>query len=163
MYPVTSIAELLPKGTPTKPHWYLPQYGLRTSVVLPEEDELPAVELWAYSFDFGFLPGNPQVGALGTSELSYALGEEVLVWAITAADSDAAGFRYMLYHQRQGAQRQLFDKHQLQVNAAGTAQFPVFLKSPYLLLPGDSILCEVKSLSNNPSNIQVVLFGGRLG
>lgn len=162
MYPITPIDELLCQGTPSKPHWYLPQYGLRTSAVLPAEDELPPLELWAYCFDFGFVPGSPQVGALGTSELSYALAEEVLIWAITGADSDAAGFRYMLYHQRQGAQRQVFDKHQLGVNAAGSAQFPVFLKSPYLLMPGDSILCEVKSLSNNPSNIQVVLYGGRI-
>ena len=161
MYPITPIDELLPQGAPEKPYWYLPQYGLKTSAMLPHLDELSG-ELWAYSFDFGFVPGNPQVGALGTSELSYSLAEEVLLWGITGADSDNAGFRFMLYHQRQGQQRQLFDKHQLGVNAAGSAQLPTFLKSPYLLAPGDSILCEVKSLSNNASNIQVVLFGGRI-
>ena len=44
-------------------------------------------------------------------------------------------------------------------NLGGTGKNPFFLKEPYFMDPGDSILCDLTNLSDNPNQGQIVLYG----
>jgi len=85
------------------------------------------------------------------------------------ANSGSGLFRLQVYHTHAGEQRILYNKHPINQNVCGAAVDPsntqpsiFYLKSPYLVGAGDDLLVEVKSLSTNPAQIEVTLYGTEL-
>ena len=138
---------------------FLPNRKTLSEYYRPQQDQLPPGDLKILCFDF------ENVATLDTGEQSQPFEKDFVVWGITGGivnlADPAAQFRVQLFHAHAGKQRALFGKPQLNVNCLGSGQLPVLLRTTYLFTPGDSLLCEVNSLSANAasSRIQVVLWG----
>jgi hypothetical protein len=133
--------------------WFLPNRKDLTGLYLPRAIEVPRGEPKALVFLFDNVP------AFATDERSLAVSRPVVLWGMTANDSQAAGFRVQIFHQYAGGKRQVYAKHQPQALALGTAQRPTVLKSGYLIDAQENLTVEVKNLANAAARIEVVLFG----
>lgn len=153
--------------------YFFGQHGLSNIFYLPKLRELPAtgLDFKAIVFDFGFALGTPTLGPLGTQKINLSIERPVLLWAIVGVSDEIAevgaklGFNVQVFHSHEGAQRQFFNKHVNNGEVLGNGTNPALFRSPYLMIRGDEITCEVKNLSSNPANpngvrIQVVLYGG---
>ena len=149
------------------------QHQLRNILYLPKLRDLPltGLDLKAIVFDFGFDPGTNSLAPFGTGLINVQIERPLLMWGMTAFTNDqsnpAVGFNFQLYHARGSNQRFLFNKDLNNANVAGAGTNPLLLRSPYLLMRGDQLTCEVKNLSNNQANpgganasAQVVVWGG---
>lgn len=140
---------------------FLPNRKTRTELYRPQQAQLPVGDIKQVVFDFA------GVAAFDTGEQSWPFQSTFVVWALTGGihqPLDAgADFRVQLWHTHNERTRPLFGKHLVRDCALGTGQLPVMLRSTYLLTHGDSLLCEVTSLSaQSNSRIQVVLWGTEL-
>lgn len=85
-------------------------------------------------------------------------------WAPGSSTFDAAssGYHFQILHSHEGSQRQFFSKFMTPTEAAGVAGLPLLLKSPYLVIRGDELTCQVRNVNVIPLSIsvQVVLYGG---
>jgi|SRR5579885_2640612 len=138
---------------------------------LPKQRDLPqtGLDLRSMVFDFGFnknLAG-PSIDAFDTFRQGDVARRNMLVWGITGTATLVSGgavgspaLLFNLFHSHNGSQRQFFNKDISDVEALGTAQKPLILAHPYLILAGDNVVCEVQNLSINPINAQVVLWAG---
>ncbi|MCU1284483.1 MAG: hypothetical protein JWO13_833 [Acidobacteriales bacterium] len=105
--------------------------------------------------------------ALQTDEVSWPFDGDFVLWAITGNyvnASDNLGFKVQLTHTHQGKTRPMFNKHQLHSNVLGSGQRPFLMRETYLFQQGDSLLVEVKNLSQaaTTSRCEVVLCGTQL-
>jgi hypothetical protein len=150
---------------------FLPNRKLLSEIYRPPQSELPAGEVKALCFDFA------NVTALDTAEQSLQFDRDYVCYAVlgtifNTADSGAT-FRLQLFQSHpvkhpttgeivKSITRPIFNKHTLNTVGAGTAQLPNFMRQTLPIPGGDSMLCEVKSLSVATaanSRIQVVLWG----
>ncbi len=148
------------------------QKGLMNIFRIPKLRDLPInLDLKAIVFDFGFdtAPTNPGLAPFDTQDDSKVIERPMLLWGITGVASYAGAapagsqnnYQVMFFHTHNGVQRQLFNKRMLDSEVIGTAQQPNILRTPYLMLPGDSIQIEVNSMTaGTPTKIQVCLLGG---
>jgi hypothetical protein len=85
-------------------------------------------------------------------------------WGTGSSPFDAAssGYHFQILHSHQGNQRQLFSKFMTPTESAGIAGLPLLLKTPYMVIRGDELTCQVRNVQVIPSalQVQVVLFGG---
>lgn len=141
---------------PSAPSWF-PQYGVLSSIYLPEMDLLPEGEWETIPLTFRSVEGYLTVKA------SHAFAEPFALLGMTAVDTDAAGFQAQLYHQIPNAERTLFAKHVLGASGFGTASRPKWLKRPLLVDAGEQLLAEVRNLSaNTVAEIEICLHGVRV-
>jgi len=140
---------------------YLPQRdpGLGRYFIPPmiEIPQLPDAELKALSFQFKTVP------VLAVQKVSMALDTDFLIWGICGVSSDPLGFAYQIFHDHGDTHRAMFNKHQRQNNAAGTAQFPLLLLELYPVSKGDALMVEMKNLATvNPTAIIEILLWGAI-
>jgi len=165
--------------------YFFPQHGLLNMLYIPKVRDLPSrgFDFKGLVFDYGFNAG--QTGQLGITDLglgpfetqdrNYQVERPFMIWGISGFDNDLTvpyvGYNLQIFHAHQGAVRQLFNKALADGEIVGTGKFLHILRSPYLVLKGDQLQCQVKNLSNNAANpgfpaassnakIQVVLWGG---
>ena len=136
---------------------FLPQRKTLTETFLPQLDQVPSdADLrWV---GFSFL----SVGTLATVEQTVQIEPAFLALSLVAFDTDAAGFNLQMWHNTTGGSRMLFNKAIALGASVGRARHPTWIKEPYLMLRGDSVRCQVKSLSTSatPSQIWVAFVGG---
>lgn len=153
--------------------YFFGQHGLSNIFYLPKLRELPTtgLDFKAIVFDFGFNLGTNTLPPLGTQKINLSIERPILVWGLVGFSSDltvpAVGFNVQLFHSHESSQRQFFNKHVNNGAVLGSGQRPTLFRSPYLMIRGDEVTCEVKNLSNNAANaggadskIQVILYGG---
>lgn len=155
------------------------QHKLLNLLYIPKVRDLPSLgfDFKALVFDYGFNPGQTgQIGDTGlgpfeTQDRNYQVERPFMIWGLTGFDDDATvpyvGFNLQIFHTHQGSQRQLFNKAVADKEILGTGRSPMIMRSPYLVLRGDQLQCQVQNLSDNSANVgtanarvQVVLFGG---
>jgi hypothetical protein len=132
---------------------------------LPKLRDLPqhGLDLLGEVFDFGYNQGSVPLDAFDVLRSSQVLRRNFLVWGITGVCTPSGAvpnYLFQVYHTHEGKQRQFFNKALSDGELAGTAQAPMLLAHPYLVLEGDTLECEVQNLSNANLNAQVVLWGG---
>lgn len=136
---------------------FLPNRKMMTEMFLPRLDHVPSdAQLRAVGFSF------PQVEALGTVEQTVQIEPAFLALMLVGYGTDDAGFNVKIWHNTTAGSRELMNKAINSGAALGTAQHPFFIKEPYLMLRGDSLRCQVKSLSISATNahIWVAFWGG---
>jgi hypothetical protein len=149
------------------------QHKLLNVLYIPKLRDLPqdGMDLKAMVFDFGFNPGTQSLGPFGTGKANLQVERPYMIWGITGFTSDLTnprvGFNVQFFHTHDNDERQFFNKAVNDGEIVGSGQRLHILRSPYLVIRGDQIACEVKNLSNNAANvagadskIQVVLWGG---
>jgi hypothetical protein len=156
-----------------------PQRKLMNKYFLPEERDVPLeeLELRFETFDFGFSnPGNV-VAPYDTAYFGISFGRNFLAEMITgtsvpqaSATPPAAGqpgaavtpsFLFNFQHENaKGVQRQWSNKPVTDLEGLGTAEQPMFFKSPALILQGDTLTCMIQNLANVSLQAQIVLIGG---
>ena len=152
------------------------QRGVLNAAFLPLKELLPTEGLLTNSltFDFGFNPGSPGLSALDTQNITLQMEHNFIGHTIVGYSNDRtgpggtnSGFLVTFFHTHNGTQRRFFSKHLNSSEIMGSAQGPIILLSPILLLKGDSLECEVKNLGNPVppalTAIQVCLVGGEFG
>jgi hypothetical protein len=156
--------------------FFYSQHKLLNVLYIPKLRDLPqeGMDFKAVVFDFGFAQG-AGLGPFETQHINLQVERPYMIWGIAGLTSDltnpAVGFKIQFFHTHGGSQRQFFNKHMNDLNICGQAGRPLIVRSPYLVLKGDQISCEVKNLSNNSANpgfpavgsnakVQVVLYGG---
>lgn len=148
---------------------------------LPKLRDLPqtGLDLKALVFDYGFNAGTSSLASMGTQKINLQIERPLMIWGITGNSSAVrqagpgpdfagrfrlsppnVGFQLQLFHTHQTAQRQFFNKHARDMEICGSGQHVHLLRTPYLVIKGDQITCEVKNLTSAAMNVQVVLWGG---
>jgi len=152
--------------------YLFPQHGIRNWWYLPRNIELPEdLLLNVLVFDFGFNPGTQGLAALDTQSLVIQMQHNFLFHSLSGLSNDTSGvngasvgFLATFYHTHKGTQRRLFQKPLSNLETIGTGRRPEIMESPYLLLKGDSLECEVKNLASPvapaTTSIQVCASGG---
>lgn len=158
--------------------FFFAQHGLLNMLYIPKLRDLPqnAMDLKAMVFDFGFVPGQPTLGPFATQKINLQVERPFMIWGITGFSNDHSdprvGYNLQIYHTHDQAERQFFNKHLNDAEICGTGALMHILRSPYLVIRGDQLACEVKNLSSNAANpgfpaqpqsdasVQVVLWGG---
>lgn len=151
-----------PKIVRISPFFY-GQHGLLNILYIPKLRDLPqdAMDLKAMVFDFGFNAPNPLLGPRATAKVNLQVERPLMLWGITGVSNQPEGFQLQFYHTHEGSQRQFFSKHASDPEICGTGAHLHIMRSPYLVIKGDQLTCEVKNLSDaGDTAIQVVLFGG---
>ncbi len=154
--------------------FFFGQHKLLNILYIPKLRDLPQdhIDLKGIVFDFGFNGG--QGAGLAPFEVqkrNYVVDRSVLLWGLSGITTDLTnprvGYLVQIFATHGGTQRQFFTKHLNDAEIVGTGQRPFLLRSPYLLMKGDQLQCEVKNLSNNQANpgtanskVQLVLWGG---
>ena len=149
------------------------QHGVRNWWYLPKSIELPTEGLLTnvLVYDWGFNAGSVGLAALDTQNILIQMQHNSLIHSLTGFSDDTSGingasvgFLATFYHTHKGVQRRLFSKHLGNLEVLGTNRRPEILESPYLLLKGDSLECEVKNLASPvppaTTRIQVLVTGG---
>lgn len=74
----------------------------------------------------------------------------------------AGGYHFQILHSHEGSQRQFFSKFTTPTESAGMGGLPLLLKSPYLVIRGDELTCQVRNVQilALTLNVQIVLYGG---
>jgi len=77
-------------------------------------------------------------------------------------DPSSAGYHFQILHSHEGSQRQFFSKFMTPTEAAGLSGLPLLLKSPYMVIRGDELTCQVRNVNVIPLtlSVQIVLWGG---
>jgi hypothetical protein len=163
--------------------YFFGQHGLINMLYIPKVRDLPSggFDLKGLVFDFGFNAGqlgqlsNLGLGPFETQDRNYQTERPFLIWGISGVSNDLSvpyvGYNVQIFHSHQGAVRQLFNKAVADGEIVGTGARVHIVRSPYLVLKGDQLQCQVKNLSNNQANpgfpaassnakVQVVLWGG---
>lgn len=158
--------------------FFFGQHGLLNMLYIPKLRDLPqtGMDLKAMVFDFGFVPGNATLGPFDTQKVNLQVERPFMIWGLTGVTSDLTvprlGYNLQIFHTHDQAERLFFNKHLNDGEICGTGARLHIFRSPYLVIRGDQLACEVKNLSNNAANpgfparpqsdtrIQVVLFGG---
>jgi len=159
--------------------YFFGQHGLMNMLYIPKVRDLPSrgFDFKGLVFDFGFNAGQlGQLGDLGlgpfeVQDRNYQVERPFMIWGIAGFDDDATvpyvGYNLQIFHSHQGSQRQFFNKAVADGEIAGTGSNLHLLRSPYVVLKGDQLQCQVANLSNNAANpaggnchVQVVLYGG---
>jgi hypothetical protein len=85
-------------------------------------------------------------------------------WKLGSSSFDPvlSGYHFQILHTHEGNQRQFFSKFMTPSESAGIAGLPLLLKSPYMVIRGDQLTCQVRNVNVIPLslNVQVVLYGG---
>jgi|SRR5579859_786906 len=132
----------------------LSKYFIPPVIEIPQ---LPNAELKALSFQYKNVP------VLAVQKVSQALDTDFMIWGMCGVSSDPLGFSFQIFHDHGNTHRAMFNKHQRQANALGTAQFPLFLLELYPVSKGDALMVEMKNLANvNPTTIIEVLLWGAI-
>ncbi len=156
------------------------QYTVLNGYFLPSEHELPEHGLKAQVlvFDFGF--SNPAliVAPMDSQFFPITLPNNFLAFSITgisdvppasgvvpapgllAGVAISPAYLVNLQHTHEGNTWQWANKDVTNVEAVGTAQNPLFFKSPPLIPAGDTISCVVRNLGNTQLRVQIALIGG---
>jgi len=153
--------------------YFFGQHGLLNLLYLPKLRDLPAkgLDFKALVFDFGFDQGSVSLGPLATAKLTLVVEKPLLIWGVAGVSSDLSapyvGYNFQLLHSHNGVQRQFFNKAVNDGEILGSGARLALLRSPYMVIRGDELTCQVSNLSNNQanpgdenSNVQVVLYGG---
>jgi len=136
---------------------FLPNRKLMTEMFLPYLDHIPSdADLRWIGFVF------PSVGTLATVEQTVQIEPAFLALTVMGYSTDPAGFNVKFWHNTTGGSRELSNKAIGFPASLGKAIHPSYIKEPYLMLRGDSLRCQVKSLSTSatPSNIWIAFHGG---
>ena len=136
---------------------FLPNRKLLTRMFLPKLDHVPSdAQLRAVGFVF------PSVGTLATVEQTVQIEPAFLALTLVGYSTDPAGFNVKLWHNTSGGSRSLSNTAISFSATLGHARHPFYIKEPYLMLRGDSLRCQVKSLSQSatPAQIWVAFWGG---
>lgn len=154
------------------------QRKLRNILYIPKLRDLPqeGMDLKAMVFDFGFNVGSQTLGPFATGKVNLQVERPCMIWGITGFTSDLSnprvGYNLQIFHTHDNDERYFFNKSVNDGEIVGSGQLVHILRSPYLVIRGDQIACEVKNLSNNSANpgfpaspasdskVQVVLWGG---
>lgn len=138
----------------------IPTRGVKTPIYVPPAIELPDGNVFTLGFDF------PGTAALANLEHAEAVREDFLVTHILGVtDAPKGTFFLQIYHQHGQEQRQLFDTPRKLEIAAGSAQRPLLLPSPYLLAAGDTVTVAIANTGQSLAGayvaayIQVALWG----
>lgn len=151
--------------------------GIRNRLYLPAPRDLPTsneLALKCYVFDFGFNATGSGAGVLppyAQNDLSIAIRKNLLIWAITATRTVLSTNGVIpaevvptavlnVFQQHSGKLMQFFNKAVGFREVAGTGAQPAILKSPHLVLAGDSLDVDVQNLGNYNLAFQVALIGG---
>lgn len=152
-----------------------PQSPFFNRFLLPKQRDLPYIGLTfaLKTFDFGFNASNPSLAPFDTAYQTVVCIKNFLVWGITgvvtpldgsAAVSPAFLFQFLHSHkdsnQESATQRQWFAKPISDVEGLGTAEEPLILKEPQLVLAGDQLQIQIQNLSGAIVDAQVCLLGG---
>jgi len=133
--------------------YFFPQRKLLNLYFLPKRRDLPQEDMLLYwiRFSFGDTPGTTGLAALDTQNQAQQVKLPTYVWGISGGSrtlvGTSAGFIFQLYHTIGQNRRWIFNKHVSDVEVLGNGQHPQLFPRPYLLLPQDSIECEVKNMS----------------
>jgi hypothetical protein len=139
-------------------------YGLGANVLRWEQDVIHG--------PFPFPPGGIMVweGWLPYTSLQAGnTGNDPLTsptwWKSGSSPFDAgasSGFHFQFLHSHQGNQRQFFSKFMTPTESGGSGGLPLLLKTPYMVIRGDELTCQVRNVQVTPValQVQVVLYGG---
>jgi hypothetical protein len=166
-----------PRITRISPFFY-GQHKLMNIWYIPKLRDLPqdGMDLKGMVFDFGFNAGNPTLGPFATGKVNLQVERPFMIWGITGFTNDLSaprvGYNLQIFHTHDNDERQFFNKSVNDGEIAGSGRLLHILRSPYLVIRGDQLACEVKNLSSNSANpgfpaspasdakVQVVLLGG---
>jgi hypothetical protein len=156
-----------------------PQSGLNNKYFLPSERDVPleGLETRFQTFDFGFAIPGTALTPYDTGHFGITFGRNFLAELITGCSVPAASavvpvagapgakaspeFLFNFNHENaKGAVRLWSQKPLKDTEGLGTAEEPMVFKSPVLILAGDTLTCEVRSLVNATLQVQIVLIGG---
>jgi hypothetical protein len=146
------------------------QRGILQDVFLPTLLELPedGLEPFEMTFDFGFLSGQYLLDPYGQQIQTIAYDHNALIWGMTVVSNPTPGgvavvppLLFQLIHNHDGVQRQFFNKSMVGHEHGGSGKHPLIVKSPQLVLKGDSVTCIVNNLGNNNLRAQVTLLQGQ--
>lgn len=133
--------------------YLFPQRKLLNLYFLPKLRDLPQHDVLLYwiRFSFGDTPGTTGLAALDTQNRAEQVKLPTFIWGISGGSrtlaGTSAGFVFQLYHTIGQTRRWVFNKHVFDGEILGSGQKPHLLRKPYLLLPTDTIECEVKNMS----------------
>lgn len=156
------------------------QEQLYNGLFLPEVRDLPskALRLVFHTFDFGFTDPTRILGPYNEDYFNIPMGKNTLFWAITglsipappsttptpatgnvgAQISPALQFNFLQGHG--DVVSQWSNKPITDIEGLGTAQDPMFFRSPVLVPTGDTITADVQNMGNVNLKAQIVLHGG---
>lgn len=123
-------------------------------------------------FGWGVFGPGPGLTALGQGYLTYQVSLVTWIWGLCGGSNDAtgpggsnSGFQVNLIHTHNGNQYQFFNRPAFNLDVLGTGTKPMILRAPHMLLPGDSLSCQVNNLGNPVApvvtSIRVLLLAGQ--
>lgn len=145
------------------------RYGLNNVWFLPSGQQLPStgLDFRAKTFDFGFNPGTVPIPSMGKLNVNLVMKRNILIWglvgtstAVPPAVKLSPSVMVNITHSHEGKQIQWFNKAVTSVESLGSAQTPLILKRPQLVIAGDSLQVDIQNLGNYTLQAQVVLYGG---
>ena len=141
---------------------------------LPKLRDLPQVDMVPFklAFTWGFNQTIPGLAAYATENQIEQIHVPTFVFGINGIVFDAPGagatanFQFQIYHTHDGRQRRMFNRPSTYNESCGSGGHPQLFRAPYLILPDDSIECEVQNLglpiAPNVTSIQIVLLCGEV-
>jgi hypothetical protein len=126
---------------------YLPQRGVRSSLYLPRSVELPKGDVHGLVFDFS------AIGAQGTAVGSQLIKQDFLVTHFTAVTDAPAGSAFVQWVHQHGAGQRLMNSQRMRLQLiAGANGNAMVLRSPYLLVNGDTLSAKIANTGTNGAN-----------
>ena len=142
---------------------------------LPKLRDLPQVDMVPFklAFTWGYNQTIPGLAAYATENQIVQIHVPTFVWGINgvATNPEERGgspgnFQFQIFHTHDGRQRRWFNRPSTLAESCGTGPLPQLFRAPYLILPDDSIECEVQNLSApiapSVTSVQIVLLCGEV-
>ena len=138
---------------------------------LPKLRDLPQVDMVPFklAFTWGFGQAAPGLVAYDVQNQIVQVHVPTFVWGVNGVVSDNTGSpnaQFQIFHTHDGRQRRWFNRPSTLSESAGSGVLPQLYRAPYLILPDDSIECEIQNLglpvAPNVTSVQVTLLCGEV-
>lgn len=145
---------------------YLPSAKLASKAFMAGKRDRKAIRggrpFW---FVFGGPTGDVSLGANQWVELRHKLQSDFILLAVmgsaTVGTAASPGFRFQIQDLSimPGKGKKFALAGVNNVNGAGTAKHPFFLRKPYRFVAGRTVVAKLQNLQSSTNNVQLVLYG----